>query len=173
MPQGEEREQGEQGEKEFVIYTFSSVVTMNPSWPRAKCVGTYDGRIIVVGDSIDDMQPWLRRASLVENRSRVERCFETRVCYPGFVEPHSHPLIGGTALSLPCVAYHTTPNPFGEAIPGCKNKADVLKRLREEETKLKLSGSDEDLIAWGWDSVAMGGKISHLSPFCRVAENKN
>jgi len=160
MPQGEEREQGEQGEKEFVIYTFSSVVTMNPSWPRAKCVGTYDGRIIVVGDSIDDMQPWLRRASLVGIRSRVERCFETRVCYPGFVEPHSHPLIGGTALSLPCVAYHTTPNPFGEAIPGCKNKADVLKRLREEETKLKLSGSDEDLIAWGWDSVAMGGDLT-------------
>ncbi len=152
------RGKGKEGEEEeLLVLVFKKVVTMNPTWPTAKVVAMHAGRIVGVGDSVEEMAPWLRRAREQSVPVRVDRQFERDFCFPGFVEPHAHPLIGGIALSLPCVAYHDTPSPLGEDIEGCKTKADVLERLREEHRKAKAG---VDLLAWGWDPVAMGGHLS-------------
>ena len=148
-------------EEELIIFRFRKVETMNPSNPEAKVVAVSGGRIVSVGSSMSEMAPWIRAAERKGMRVVVNEDFATKVAYPGFIEPHIHPLIGGTALSLPTVAFHPTPNPYDENrrdIPGCKTKAEVMRRLKEEEQKLTDAGdSDSDLLVWGWDTIAMYG----------------
>lgn len=146
---------------ELVVYFFKSITTMNPTFPRARAVAVHQGRIVSIGDSLDDVQPWIKRAAAQGVSVRECWDFSDKVAYPGFIEPHCHPLIGGTALQLPCIAYHNTPVPNGPDIPGCKTKAEVLERLREEEKKLTDAGSAADLLVWGWDTIAMKG--AHLT----------
>ena len=129
-------------------------------------VATQRSRIVGVGDLKSLMSVWSEGTYHV----RVDRTFEDLVIVPGFIDPHIHPLIGGTAMSLPCVAYHDTPNPFGPDYPRCSSKKDVIERLQlEVEKKIKSEKcepkSKQDLvrscmIAWGWDSVAMGEHLN-------------
>ena len=127
---------------------------MDPTWPEATVVAVSAGRIVSVGSSVEDMRPWIQRDHELTRGANVridDQTFGDKILLPGFIEPHIHPLIGGVALSLPSVAYHDTPSPHGADIPGCKSRAAVLRKLREAEAE--LAGSEEDLLAWGWDRI--------------------
>jgi predicted amidohydrolase YtcJ len=131
------------------VFVAKKIVTMDPGWPEATAVAVKDGRILSVG-SFDDLKPWLDRFPY-----EVDRRFEDKVIYPGFVEAHTHPVMGGVALSLPPLTYYPLRNPYGPDFPGVKNKDEMLAKLKEYVAGAK--SSDETILTWGYDSVAMGG----------------
>lgn len=138
----------------MVIFVAREIITMDPTWPEAKMVAIQDGRILGIGEKIEDFSPWINRPSVTHS---VDETFKDLVLSPGFIEQHNHPLIGGTALSVECISYAPIPTPFGKEHPGCKTKAEVMRKLREASDKLPAG---ETLIAWGWDSVALGGHLN-------------
>ena len=144
------------------MYVAKEIVTMDPTWPTAKVVACQYGRILGIGQSIEDLDPWLKREELRPNGKDVtiDQTFEKAVIVPGFIEQHGHPLIGGTALSLINVAFHDTVAPYGPMIKGCKSKEEVIERLKKEHTDKPMTKGcrpgDELILAWGFDSVAMG-----------------
>jgi predicted amidohydrolase YtcJ len=77
------------------VFVARKIVTMDPGWPTATAVAVRDGKVLSVG-SLEDLQPWLQSASY-----RVDRTFADKVLMPGFIEPHGHPLLGGTSLTRP------------------------------------------------------------------------
>ena len=76
---------------------------------------------------------------------------------PGFIEPHGHPLIGGTAMSRPLLTYLPLPNPYGPTFPGVKNKAAAMAALKEYAAK--NAKPSIPLITWGYDIIAMGSPL--------------
>jgi len=79
------------------------------------------------------------------------------VIYPGFIEPHGHPLLGGISLSRPPLTYFPLANPYGPPFPGVKSKAEAMAKLKEYAGAAK--SPDETVVAWGYDVVAMGGHL--------------
>jgi len=81
---------------------------MNPSFPVAKCVAVQNGRVLGVGNRLEDLKPWI--GDLVKedsnyNKDQIDYTFKDHVLVPGFIEPHAHPLLGGLATSLICLTY--------------------------------------------------------------------
>lgn len=132
------------------MFTAKRIVTMDPGWPEATAVAVQNGRILSVG-TLDDLQPWLRKFTYA-----IDRRFEQNVIYPGFVELHSHPLIGRTSLTRPPLSYFPLPNPWGPTFPGVKDKAAAFAKLAE---CVAADQRGEVLVSWGYDVVAMGGTI--------------
>eukprot|EP00927_Polykrikos_kofoidii_P035588 TRINITY_DN30145_c0_g1_i1.p1 TRINITY_DN30145_c0_g1~~TRINITY_DN30145_c0_g1_i1.p1 ORF type:complete len:674 (+),score=105.31 TRINITY_DN30145_c0_g1_i1:86-2107(+) len=139
-------------ETDVTVFVAEKIITMDPSWPDATAVAVGEGKILSVG-TLESLHPWMKTARTVV----VDRTFEDKVLLPGFIDPHQHLLIGGMALSLHhTCAYYETPNPYGPPIPGVTTKEALLNRMRSIAETLP---NDEPLLAWGYDSVAMGGHL--------------
>nr|WP_313024976.1 hypothetical protein [Brucella intermedia] len=93
------------------VYTARKIVTMDPGWPEATAVAVKDGKILSVG-TLDDLKPWLDKYP-----HKIDKQFQNRVIYPGFVEAHSHPIVGATSLTRPPLSYYPMLNPYGPAFP--------------------------------------------------------
>jgi len=160
LPDAEIIPEAKERDNTVTVYVAREIVTMDPTWPTAKVVACQYGRILGIGQCLQDLEPWMTRSGLdLEEDVIIDRTFEEHVIVPGFIEQHGHPMIGGTALSMTCVAYHDTVAPYAPMIKGCKNKEDIINRLKEEHKKLPLTdglGMDEMILAWGFDSVVMG-----------------
>jgi predicted amidohydrolase YtcJ len=137
----------------ITVYVAKKIVTMDRGWPLATAVAVRDGKILSVG-SLDELKPWLDKYP-----HTIDRAFADKIIFPGFIEPHGHPLIGGTSMTRPLLTYLPTPNPYGPPFPGVKTKQEAASKLREYVGKAK--SGDETILAWGYDVVAMGGE--HLS----------
>ncbi|KAA0108177.1 amidohydrolase [Mycolicibacterium sp. P1-5] len=74
------------------ILTAKTVITMNPDQPRAEAVAVADGLIVAVG-SLAQCQARCPDAELIDTGATA--------LLPGFVEPHSHPVMSGIATQLP------------------------------------------------------------------------
>lgn len=133
----------------ITVFIAKRFVTMDPGWPTATAVAVRDGRILSVGTTMDDLKPWLDR-----NSYEINRDFEDKIIYPGFVEPHGHPVMGGVAISLPPLTYYPLRNPYGPDFPGVKNNAEMIAKLKEYVAAAK--SPDQTILTWGYDSVAMG-----------------
>jgi len=142
-----------QESRAITVFIAKKIVTMDPGWPMATAVAVKDGRVLSVG-SLDDLKPWLDK-----HPHTIDRTFADKILFPGFVEPHGHPLLGGTSLTRPLLTYLPAPSPYGPPFPGVKTKEDATTKLREYVGKAK--SGEETVLAWGYDVVAMGGK--HLS----------
>ncbi len=81
-----------------MILIADDIVTMESAQPRARAVAVADGLIVAVG-------------SLEDCRRAVPGALETElagsVLMPGFVDPHSHPLLSGVSTQPP--AYYVAP----------------------------------------------------------------
>ncbi|MCV7191296.1 amidohydrolase [Mycolicibacterium brumae] len=75
-----------------LILTAGTVITMDPARPCADAVAVSDGRIVAVGTLADC------RAAYPD---AVVSDTGAQVLAPGFVEPHSHPLLSGAATQAP------------------------------------------------------------------------
>jgi predicted amidohydrolase YtcJ len=84
--------------KTITVFVARKIVTMDPSLPVATAVAVADGKILSVG-SLDDLRPWTEKYP-----TRIDRRFADHVLYPGFVEAHAHPLLGGILFTLPLLA---------------------------------------------------------------------
>lgn len=139
--------------RKLTVFVAKKIVTMDPGWPAATAVAVENGRILSLG-SLADLKPWLDRTP-----HTIDKTFADKILFPGFIEPHGHPVLGGTSLTRPLLTYLPTPNPYGPAFPGVKTKAQAFAKLKEYVAQAK--SEDEALLAWGYDVVAMGGE--HLT----------
>ncbi|MGA3317194.1 MAG: amidohydrolase [Candidatus Korobacteraceae bacterium] len=132
------------------VFVAKKIITMDPGWPEATAVAVRDGKIVSVG-SLDDLKPWLDK-----NPYKIDRTFADMVLLPGFVEPHGHPFIGGTALTLPLLTYLPMPSPYGPGFPGVKTRQEAAAKLKEYVAQAKAP--DDTVFSWGYDLIAMGGQ---------------
>ena len=137
----------------ITVFVAKKIITMDPGWPMATAVAVRDGRVLSVG-SLAELKPWLDKAP-----HTLDRTFADKILFPGFIEPHGHPVLGGTALTRPLLTYLPTPNPYGPAFPGVKTREQAWTKLREYVGKAQ--SGDETVLTWGYDVIAMGGK--HLT----------
>ena len=138
----------ENGGGKITVFTAKKIVTMDPGWPYATAVAVRDGRILSVG-TLEDLKPWL-----VNNPYEINNSFADKVIYPGFIEAHGHPVMGGVAISLPPLTYYPLRNPYGPDFPGVKNSEEMVAKLKEYVAAAK--SPDQTILTWGYDSVAMG-----------------
>ncbi len=136
----------------ITVFVAKKIVTMDPGWPAGTAVAVRDGRVLSVG-TLDDLKPWLDKSPYT-----IDRTFADKILFPGFVEAHGHPIIGGTALTRPLLTYLPEPSPYGPGFPGVKTKPEALAKLREYVSR--ATSPDETVLAWGYDVIAMGG--AHL-----------
>ncbi|MBM4251549.1 MAG: amidohydrolase [Deltaproteobacteria bacterium] len=124
---------------------------MDPGLPEATAVATADGRIFSVG-TLEELGPWLKRYP-----HTIDRRFANKVLYPGFVEAHGHPILGGTAMASNLLTALPTLRAYDSPFPGIKSKDEVIVKLKEYDSK--LANPSDLLFAWGYDVSAMGGPI--------------
>lgn len=84
-----------------LILTASTIITMDDATPRARAIAidTSTGRITAIG-SVSEVKATAPGVEVTDLGSTV--------LMPGFVEPHSHPLLSGMATQKP--AYWVSPN---------------------------------------------------------------
>jgi predicted amidohydrolase YtcJ len=70
----------------LTVYTAKKFYTMNPGRPEGKAVAVCNERIVSVASSLDDLKPWMDRVP-----TTVDRRFEDKIVFPGFIDPHQHP----------------------------------------------------------------------------------
>lgn len=137
---------------EITVFIAKKFVTMDPGWPEATAVAVKDGRILSVGQSMADLKPWLDRFPY-----RVDETFKDKVIYPGFVEAHGHPIMGGVAVGLKPLSYFPLKNPYGKDFPGVRTREEAFDTLRKYVAE--ASSPTETVLTWGYDVVAMGGEL--------------
>jgi len=135
----------------ITVFIAKKIITMDPAWPIATAVAVQNGKILSVG-SLEDLKPWLSKFPY-----KFDKTFENKILMPGFIEPHGHPLIGGTAMSRPLLTYLPVPNPYGPPFPGVKDKAAAMDMLKKYVSQQK--DSSKPLIVWGYDIIAMGSPL--------------
>lgn len=131
----------------LTIYRAKSIITMDPSQPRATAVAVADGRIVAVGD-LDSMAAW------TESRSyTIDDRFKGKVLLPGLVENHLHPFLAAIVLNTVWI----TPQPWslvGLDVPPTRTPEAYMGRLRE------ALASHEDVaqpfITWGYHELWHG-----------------
>ena len=134
--------------KNITVFIAKKVVTMDPSLPIATAIAVSDGKILSVG-SLDDLKPWTDKYPTI-----VDRQFANQVLYPGFIEAHGHPLIGGLTQTSHPITYQPLPNPWGPAFPGVSNITAAIEQLKKYSTQ--MSDPAELLLSYGYDIGAMG-----------------
>ncbi|WP_162786135.1 hypothetical protein [Polynucleobacter necessarius] len=121
---------------------------MDPAIPNATAVAVADGRILSVG-SLEDLKPWADKYP-----TQINRDFANKVIYPGCIEPHAHPLLGGLLFNKPMLFLSPMPNPWGAAFPGVTNVTEAMSLLKKYSSQIK--DPNQMLVAWGWDETSMG-----------------
>ena len=101
------------------VFEARSILTMNPSQPRATHVAVREGRILAVG-SAQDVAAW--------GPSTLDRQFAQQVLLPGLVEGHSH-LMAGTLWRYVYCGYFDATDPSGRVWPGLKSLDAVVAAL--------------------------------------------
>ncbi len=139
----------------ITVFTAKKFVTMDPGWPEATAVAVMDGKIVSVGVTFNDLKPWLDKYPY-----EVDNQFKDKVIYPGFVEAHTHPVMGSLALSRPSLSHFPMRSPYGADIPGVKNHAEAITRLKQYAADAKPA---ETVLTWGYDILAMGEDFDRAS----------
>jgi hypothetical protein len=143
-------------EPPVTVFLARKFVTMDPGWPEATAVAVMDGRILSVGVTLDDLKPWLDTYP-----HRIDDRFKDRVIYPGFVEAHTHPVMGSLAISRPSLSYFPMSNPYGPDIPGVASRDEALAKLKAFAAA--ATSPDETVLTWGYDILAMGGDFDRAA----------
>ena len=95
----------------FTLFPARSIITMNPSLPRADAVLVGNGKILEVG-SMDSMQPWLSK-----HPHQVDDRFRDQVICPGFIDPHLHPTMAAVLLPMEFITAMRWRLPWGTVNP--------------------------------------------------------
>jgi predicted amidohydrolase YtcJ len=140
----------------ITVFLARKIVTMDPGWPEGTAVAVMDGKILSVGVTFDDLKPWLDKYPY-----EIDDRFKDKVIYPGFVEAHTHPVMGSLAISRPTLSHFPMRSPYGADIPGIKNHAEAIARLKQYVADAK--SPDETVLTWGYDVLAMGGDFDRTS----------
>ncbi|MHA6263086.1 amidohydrolase [Arenibacterium sp. CAU 1754] len=132
---------------DITIFRAKSIITMNPSQPRATHVAVRDGRILGAG-TLDDLEPW--------GDYTLDDRFADKILMPGFVEGHAHAMEGTLWRNVYC-GYFDRMDPNGHKWSGLKTLEAVLDRLSEAEAK--MTDPDAPLAGFQLDPIYMDNTI--------------
>lgn len=128
------------------ILVARKILTMNPERPTATAVAIQSGRITAVG-SLEEVEAQLGNQSL-----EIDDSLSDKILVPGFIDPHLHPTLAATILTLDIVSAMEWATPSGRtrAVRGRDAFLDRLRELDEEQ-------DDEDwLLVWGYHAPYHG-----------------
>ena len=125
----------------LTIYPARTVITMDPSLPRATAVAVSEDRIVAVGN-VEDFAVW------TEGRDfSIDERFADKVIMPGLIDNHLHPFLASIVLNTIWI----TPQEWqvGDMqVPATRTHDGFVQRLEEE-----LVADDDPaapLISWGY-----------------------
>lgn len=125
------------------IFTARRIWTLEPDRPVAEAVAVKDGRIVSVG-SLEEV-----RAAVAPAAFAVDERFAGKTILPGFVDPHVHPALGATILSMEIVSAVSWATPEGRTV-AVRGREAFLDRLRELDRARREAGDDDGwLLVWG------------------------
>lgn len=133
--------------------------TLDRGRPVADAVAVRGGRVLAVG-SLDELAAY--------GPARLDDRFADHVIVPGFVEAHTH-VFGARLWEFPYLGYFDRTDTDGHKWSGCTSISAVVDRLREAEAKID---GDEMLVAWGFDSVYLGGERLCAADLDRVSRTR-
>jgi len=135
------------GDAGTVVFTARAIHTMEPDLPRATAVAVRGGTILALG-SLDAV-----RAELGASAFQVDRRFEAKTLLPGFIDPHLHPSLGSTILTMDIVSAMEWVTPTGRtrAVRGRQAFHERLRELDRERAE-----DDDWLLVWGYHSPHHG-----------------
>lgn len=131
----------------LTVYPARSVITMNPSLPRAEAVAVRGDRIVEVG-TLTSMKPWLDA-----HEHRVDERFADDVILPGFIDPHLHPTMAAVLLPMHFVTAMEWKLPWGTVSPSTTPEA-FLNRVTEIEASTQ--DPEEPIFVWGYHQLWHG-----------------
>lgn len=125
----------------LTIYPARTVITMDPSLPRATAVAVSADRIVAVGD-VEDFAVW------TEGReTSIDERFRDKVIVPGLIDNHLHPLLATIVLNTVWI----TPQEWqvGERhVPATRTHDGFVERLSEALALIDEPAAP--LISWGY-----------------------
>jgi predicted amidohydrolase YtcJ len=130
----------------LTLFKARSVITMNPSMPRASAVLVRDGMILEVGEP-EHMQPWLEGQEYT-----VDEQFADNIICPGFIDPHLHPSMAAVLLPMEFITAMRWKLPWGDIEPVTTAEAFDLRMQSLNQTK----EPDEPLFIWGYHQLWHG-----------------
>jgi predicted amidohydrolase YtcJ len=145
---------------DIVIYRARTILTMDPSCPRATHVAVREGRVLAVGDE-DQCRAW--------GPARLDETFAELVLMPGLVEGHSH-ATAGTVWQQTYTGYFDRTDPDGKLWPGCRTLEEVVARLRAAEAA--LPDAETPLNAWGFDPIYFDNRRIGLAEMDAVSATR-
>jgi len=131
----------------ITVFTARSIITMNPSLPRATAVAVRDDRIVEVG-SLASMAPWLW-----VHEHRIDDRFAGQIITPGFIDPHLHPTMAAVLLPMEFVTAMEWKLPWGTVKPTTTPDA-FLGRVRALDQE--RPDAEEPLFIWGYHQLWHG-----------------
>ena len=123
----------------ITVYKAKSIITMNPSLPRAEVVAVRNGYILETG-TLESLQPWLSRHEYV-----IDNRFEDFIISPGLIDPHLHPSMAAVILPMHFITAMEWKMPWG-VIPATTSKSEFDDRLKESMVN---PTHGELFITWG------------------------
>ncbi len=146
------------------VFVAKKIYTMDKGWPEASAVAVRDGKILSVG-TLESLKPWLKTGPYT-----IDRRFKDKIIFPGFIEPHTHVLLGGTMISAPLISYLPVANPYGPPFPGLKTWPEIVKQLKVYIKAAKTP--DETVYAWGYDGIAMHNKYPSKDDLDKISKTQ-
>ena len=130
----------------LTLFQARSVITMNPSMPRASAVLVRDGMIVEVGEP-ENMTPWMQDEAVV-----VDDQFAQSIICPGFIDPHLHPSMAAVLLPMEFITAMRWKLPWGEIEPVINSEAFDRRLAKLHEAK----PAAEPLFVWGYHQLWHG-----------------
>ncbi len=130
----------------LTLFKARSVITMNPSMPRASAVLVRDGLILEVGEE-KNMQPWLK-----DQDYAVDEQFAEKIICPGFIDPHLHPSMAAVLLPMEFITAMRWKLPWGDIEP-VTEPTGFDRRMQELHRSKPV---DEPLFIWGYHQLWHG-----------------
>lgn len=126
----------------ITVYIAKSVVTMEGE-ERATAVAISGKKIVGVG-TLDEVVRTLKPGSYV-----VDRRFENRVIFPGFIEQHLHPLLGSLSTAAVIISIEDWNVP-GNVSKKARDHAEYVARLKAAIADMHAAPAEEVLFTWGY-----------------------
>jgi len=135
----------------LTLFTAKSVITMNPSMPRADAILVRDGRIIEVGCE-EQMRPWLDA-----HPHTTDHQFSEKIICPGFIDPHLHPTMAAVLLPMEFITAMRWKLPWGTVEPTLTGDQfdQRMANLHAEKEQ------DNPLFIWGYHHLWHGSMSRH------------
>jgi len=132
---------------ERIVFESKKILTMDMAVPEARYVVVDDGRILGLGNSLEEMGEWLDGVDY-----RVDDRFSGQIMMPGLIDPHLHPLMAAVLLPTTFITPEDWTLPTG-FVEGVRTPEGYRERLAD---RISVDQGDGPFITWGYHQLWHG-----------------